>query len=77
MAAYRSPKPLVGVRVPGGMPDFISKGLRFAVDSKEKFVCTGSVDKLVVLNSSTASETIRVYSLGDRNEQMESHVRRD
>ena len=23
MAAYRSPKPLVGVRVPGGMPNFL------------------------------------------------------
>jgi hypothetical protein len=47
------------------------------VDSKEKVVCAGSLDDLAVLNSSDSLETIRVYSLGDRYEQVRFHVRRD
>jgi hypothetical protein len=47
------------------------------VDSKEKVVCAGSLDNLVVLNGSDSQETIRVYSLGDRYGQAGSHVRRD
>jgi hypothetical protein len=47
------------------------------VDSKEKVVCAGSLDNLVVLNSSDSLDTIRVYSLGDRYEQVQRHVRRD
>ena len=47
------------------------------MDSKEKVVCAGSLDDLVVLNNSDSLETIRVYSLGDRYKQVRSHVRRD
>ena len=47
------------------------------MDSKEKIVCAGSLDNLVVLNSSDSQETIRDYSLGDRYGQEGSHVRRD
>jgi hypothetical protein len=47
------------------------------VDPKGEVVWIGSLDNLVVLNSSDSSETIRVYSLGDRNEQVQRHVRRD
>ena len=44
------------------------------MDSKERSVYTGSVEGSVVLNSSTASETIRVYSLGDCNESKQDSM---
>ena len=67
MAAYRSPKPLVGVRVPGGTPNLLVKS-QGSFNRLEREPTTDRKSMLLrVLNFSVAEKMIRIYSLGDHN----------